>query len=279
MWSSLVEYQRPDTMAKCLRLLARQYPHTVPLAGGTWLVAQRDPQVEAVVDLSGLNLAFIKQSTQRIRLGALTTLQDLIESPIIQELTNGFLRDASYKSASRTTRNIATLGGTIVVGNSTSDLCLALLVLDAHIVIRSPREIVVPLNDFYANRASYMLPTSIITEISIPKKYARIGTASMQVSRTPQDQPIVNASALVSQIGSALLARLALGGVTDYPIRLPMIEGLISHQKVDAALYDLVAQAVQMGINNYPLSEYQREMAGIVVTRALQKAWERAEKE
>lgn len=280
MWSSLVEYHRPESIAKCLGLLARQHPLTVPLAGGTWLVAQRAPQIEAVVDLSALNLAYVKSSPNRMQIGAMTTLQTISDTPSIKIFANGLLRDASNKSASRTVRNVATIGGTIIAGRSTTDLFLALLVLNAQVVILAPKKIVVPLSDFYAKRTVYLPPASIITEIIVPNGLRHVGTASSQVSLTPQAQPIVNAFALVSQGGQVCSqARLALGGVTDYPIRLPIIETLISNQKIDGALYDKMAVALQSEIDDYPLSEYQREMAGIVVARALQKALERAEKE
>ncbi len=280
MWTTLVEYHRPKTIPKCLELLSREYPHTVPLAGGTWLLPHHTPQIEAVVDLSALNLEFIKSSAHDLKIGAMTTLQTIIDTPSSKNFANGLLREASCKNASRTTRNVATLGGTIVVGSSTSELCQALLVLNAQVVIFAPKKIEVPLSDFFTKRIAYLIPASIITEVIIPKDPGYIGAGSVQVSRTPQAQPIVNASALVSQFGHVCsLARITLGGVTDYPIRLPKIEALISHQNVDATLYDRVTEAVKSEIIQYPLSEYQREMAGIVVARAIQEAWGQAEKE
>ncbi len=65
----------------------------------------------------------------------------------------------------------------------------------------------------------------------------------------------------------------------EHPIRLPEIEWMLYYQKIDAALCDRVAKTVQSRISHYPLSEYQREMAGIVASRAVQEAWERTEKE
>lgn len=280
MWSSLIKYHRPATMNQCLRLLSKHLPRTVPMAGGTWLVAQHDPQVEAVVDLSALNLAFIKQSARQIRLGAMVTLQALIESPSIQLLANGLLRDASFNDASGAIRNVATLGGTIAVGNSFSEVCLVLLALDAQIAIRSPNVRVIPLLDLFTDRAVNLPPGSIITEIIIPLPKTRVGSRITKVSLTPLSKPIVNAVALVSRVGHhCRLARIALGGVTEYPIRLPKIEWMIFNQKIDAALYDRVAEAVPGVISLSQLTEYQREMAGIVVARALQAAWEQCGKE
>ncbi len=70
MWSSIVDYRRPRRVGDALHLLARPDRRSVPLAGGTWLIAQRDPTVEAVVDLRALNLAFVERRGRRLRLGA-----------------------------------------------------------------------------------------------------------------------------------------------------------------------------------------------------------------
>ena len=64
MWSSLVEYHRPKNMEQALSLLSREAPPTAVLGGGTWLVARRDPSICAVVDLSGLDLAFVRKKRQ-----------------------------------------------------------------------------------------------------------------------------------------------------------------------------------------------------------------------
>lgn len=284
MWSSLIEYHRPETIHKSFCLLSRQKPRTFPLAGGTWIVAQSDLQVEAVVDLSSLNLAYIKLSTRRIRIGSMTTLQALIESPSIQDLANGQLKEALSNSAPRAIRNIATLGGTIIVGNSSSEVCLTLLALNAQVVIRNPAEQAIPLNAFYANQAEYLPPTGILSQIIIPKTTADVGVGLTRVSRAPRDQPVVSAAAMVSRVGHVCrVGRLALGGISPKPVKLPEIEAMISNQRIDAALLDRVAEAVRNGSSIPPgkqsSAEYQREMAGIVVSRALREAWIRAQKE
>ncbi len=280
MWSSLVEYQRPATLAESLRLLSRQLPHTVPLAGGTWLVAKRDPQVEAVVDLSALNLSFVRQTARYIRLGAMTTLQELIESSFVQSLANGLLREAAHNSASGAIRNIATVGGTLVVGSPFSELCLALLVLDAQVIIHSPRAYSIPLQDLFTDRSTGVPNEGIITEIKIPLPKIRTGSSINKVCIASHAQPIVNAVALVSRAGHhCRLARLALGGVTDHPIRLPNIELMTLFKKIDTALCNRVAIAVANEIIHFHSSDYQREMAGVTVARALQEAWERTGEE
>jgi carbon-monoxide dehydrogenase medium subunit len=225
MLAHLSEYHRPKTVGTALHLLARQSPRSAPLAGGTWLVAERDPTIEAVVDLSALNLAFVEQRGRRLRLGAMTTLQTLIADQRASTLVHALLAEAARRSAPRAIRNVATLGGALVAGGATSEVTLALLVLNAQVVIRAPSRRVVSLDAFLAKRAEYLPSTGLIVEVVVPLPSADTGVALAEVSRTPRDRPIVNAAAAVTRTGDVCrAARLALGGVAPDPIRLPAIE-------------------------------------------------------
>lgn len=280
MWSSLVHYHRPATVNTALRLLARKSLRTAPLAGGTWLVAQRDPEIEDVVDLSALNLAYLEQRGQRLRLGAMTNLQSLIASPMINTLANGLLAEAARRHAPRATRNVATLGGTLVAGESISEVLLALLALEAQVVIRTPARQVVSAEAFLDNRSRYLPRTGLIVEVVVPLLSANSGAAFAEISRTPRDRPVVNVAAVVQRKGHACrAARLALGGVALNPIRLPAVEASLSGKRLDDDVLNRIAHdlsaAVRPPSDARASAEYRREMAGVVTARALREAWAR----
>lgn len=282
MWSSLTEYHRPASIAQALRLLARPAPRTVPLAGGAWLVATRDPTVEAVVDLGGLNLSFIQQRGRRLRLGAMTTLQTLIDHPQLSNLAGGLLAEAARQLAPAALRHVATLGGSLVAGRSTSELALALLALDAQVVIRAPDRRVISLEAFLANRVEHLPSTGLIIELNLPLPPVNAAANLVKISRTPRSRPIVNAAALVVRQGHVCTsARLVLGGVAPYPIRLPAVAAMLSGRTPDEALLANVAQYISAAItptgDQLASAEYRREMAGVVALRALGQAWEQIE--
>jgi len=281
MWSSLAEYHRPTSMSDALRLLGRPSLRTVPLAGGTWLVAQRDPTIEAVVDLSALSLASIEQRGHHLRLGAMTTLQTLVTYPAAGAMAGGLLAKAAKENALCAVRKVATLGGTLVAGGPTCELALALLVLDARLVICTRTRRTVSLKAFLFNRAEYLPPASIIIEIRLPMPPADLGAALAEVSLTPRDRPIVNAVALVSRRnGVCHGARLALGGVAPDPIRLPTVEAMLSGSALDDDLLTRVAQEIAAVVSppadSRASAEYRRKMAGVVAARALREAWQQA---
>src|SRR5437667_10182637 len=139
MLLNLLEYHWAEHLDDALMLLSRSDLKTVPLAGGTYLLGQKDDSIQAVVDLRDLELAYISEDARSIHIGAMTTLQDMVDSPVLKSLAAGLLSRAALASSfSRLIRNSATLGGTLAVGApSQADLLTALAVLDAEIVLRS----------------------------------------------------------------------------------------------------------------------------------------------
>jgi probable selenate reductase FAD-binding subunit len=284
MWSSLVEYHCPTLLDEALRLLARRAPRTVPLGGGVRLVAERSPTIEAVVDLRALDLDFVQVQDARLRLGAAATLQTLISDRLAGELAAGLLAQAARRTAPRPIRNVATLGGTLVVGGSTSELLLALLVLDAQLVIRAPEPRTVDLGAFLSNRAAHLPSHGLIVEITIPAPQAKVGAALAEISLTPRDRPVVNAAAFVeSGDGVCRVARLALGGVAADPIRLPALEAELVGSALDDGVLARVAESISSSVappsDARSSAEYRREMAGIVASRALSHAWAETQQE
>ncbi len=96
------------------------------------------------------------------------------------------------------------------------------------------------------------------------------------VARTPADEPIVAALAVVEMDGSAVhQARVALTGVWPEPVRLAeapsrLIGGLLDEERIRA-----VAEAVEKEVapkgDFRGSEEYRRAMAGVLTRRALEQ--------
>src|SRR5690242_10550832 len=114
MLQKLVEYHWAEDIDDVLLLLGRLDVKTVPLAGGTYLLGLQDDSIEAVIDLRDLELAYISEDTRGIHIGAMTTLQQIVDAPVLKEGTPGILSLAAHaSSSSRLIRNSATIGGTL----------------------------------------------------------------------------------------------------------------------------------------------------------------------
>lgn len=282
MLSHLTEYHRPTSLEETLRLLARTDVATVPLAGGTRLIPTGMPGVQAAVDLRNLALNTIESTGSGLHLGAMVTLQAVIDNPRSGTFAGGVLAEAARRSAARNVRNVTTLGGTVATADPLDELLLALLVLDAQVTLaRATSRHHLPLVDFLGDPAGHLPRGTLIVEIVIPFLPRNFGVGLERVARTPADCPIVAAAAMLGVVAEKCLhVRLALAGVSERPARLTAAEAILADKTLNARVLSEVVETVRSVVN--PPTDfraganYRREMAGVVARRALQRAWEQA---
>jgi CO/xanthine dehydrogenase FAD-binding subunit len=316
MLTNLLEYHWAEDLDDALLLLARSDIKTVPLAGGTALLSQDDDQIQAVVDLRDLELAYIDDRVRDprgiplVRLGAMTTLQTIADSPLLREVATGLLAHAAQASSgSRLLRNSATLGGTLAVGpDSQADLLTALAVFDAQVVLRSASKTQVDLSAGSFERPGFALsgvtfkgkqerrvsslgikqerrPNELILETVFPLPDPGCGGSFLRVGRTRSDVALLNAAALVEvKEDRYQRVRLALGGVQMEPLRLLSVERQLEGQPVNqpasnALDVQRLASVLQVGMASFQppsdfraTSSYRRVVGMNLAFRVLEEA-------
>jgi len=135
-----------------------------------------------MIDISSLEeLNFIKGDKSCIKIGALTTINKLLESPLIEEYLP-HLHEACKTFASHQIRNIATLGGNIINDSPAADLIAPLLVVDAKVTLQSIEgERTLLLEELFDGFKSLKMKKEIVTSFTIsPRKqswyYRKVGT-------------------------------------------------------------------------------------------------------
>ncbi|HZY44691.1 MAG TPA: FAD binding domain-containing protein [Anaerolineae bacterium] len=254
----LTEYHKPTNLDEAIKLLQRPQVRTVPLAGGTQLVPSAAHHIEAVVDLSSLNLSYIKSTSQGIAIGATTTLQQIVDDEIMGEYADGVLITAMLDSASLNTRNAASIAGSIVGAAGNSPLLTTLLALDARLIVRGDREQEVSVANWVAQHGT------LILKINLPALADHTHLAYEKVARTPADLPIV-CVAVRATIDKNRLAnvRLALGGVAGKPIVIEKAESTIEQAA------QLAVESIDPPSDYFATAEYRREMIDVLVKRTL----------
>ena len=254
---ALTEYHKPETIEEALKLLRRSSIKTVPLAGGTNFVPSAAPDVQAVVDLSALGLSYVKD----LSIGATTTLQAIVDHADLRAYADGVLTAAILDSASRQTREEATLAGSIVSASGNSPLFTVLLALDARLTVRTGRgtreeEVALP----------YWMPQprALILQLTLPALTESTHAAYEKVARTPADLPIVCVAARATLDPDQLRdIRVALGGVGEKPIVITQPAGSIEE------LAQLAVATVTPADDYFASADYRREMIGVLTKRAL----------
>jgi CO/xanthine dehydrogenase FAD-binding subunit len=124
-----------------------------------------------LVDLTGLHeFNYVKRDEGTIRIGALTTITDLITSPIVDRRYDVF-RQVAMKFGGPSIINMATVGGNICSASSSEDLIPVFLVLEADIVVRSAHgDRIIALKDFVnGKRSTGLRPNEIMVEARFPE--------------------------------------------------------------------------------------------------------------
>lgn len=280
MLRNVKHYLRPTTVAEAVTM-AQTNPRACYLGGGAWIVAQGDPQLETVVELQGLGLAGIESDIEGVRLGALVSLQQLIDDAAVGPLADGLLATAASYTQSRTLREQGTLGGTLIVAGPADPLTTALLVLDAEVRYADPVVHTAPFASFVAYRDRLIKTRVLLTELLVKWPPVRSAAAFEVVGRSPKDKPIVCAAAYVAvEEGLPVEVRLAVGGADARPVRLLKTEHLLKGQlltvaRIGSALAPALAELHPVA-DFLATAEYRLEMAAVLARRALLAAWEKA---
>lgn len=284
MPTRLWQYHRPSDWPSALALLRSPGTRTVPLAIGPKPSPLPVREVDAVVDLSQLDLDRIHPSDDgRIHLGAMVTLQALIDSPELYSPARGLLPRSAELTAHPGIRRLATLGGALRSPGGPPEVLLALLALDAVVVTRrAGQPDRAPALNAFLSDPNGLAEGEIVVEVNFSRPAENsLGSALERIGRTPRDEAILAAVAVLESDGGQIRhARLALAGAGPRPARATTIEAMLEGQ---AFSDDLLARAAETAVAEAdPVSdfrasaEYRRTMAGVLTRRAVAEAWKQA---
>lgn len=267
-----MEVLSPETLDEALALV--RVPGTRLVAGGTALQlewAKGLPQPERMASLARIRgMTGLTVEADAIRIGALTTLADLIRASAI-EAELPLLYNALKVVAGPSVRNLATIGGNIC--GRTGCLLPALLVLDAEISFARPDgSVTMPLVDWLMKPAD---PGAILIEIRVSKQMAgeRIlfRKTGLRAAFTPS---VINvAGRLTLRDGVVQQARLAVGGGIVAPARLRMAEEGIRDRAEDgidwSSVHRLLLSEIAAPDDDFRTGAYRRKIAANALTFGL----------
>jgi carbon-monoxide dehydrogenase medium subunit len=268
-----------------LELLRDLGPDARILAGGHSLLPMMKLRLatpEYLIDIDDLasELGYVHEHDGEIRIGAMTRHRDLLESPLLAERAAIFT-DAERVIADPVVRNRGTIGGALCQADPSEDLSAVCAAVDAEMVIRGlESERVVDMHDF--NRGPYRTAVQddeMLVEIRIPAG-GHSGSAYEKVDRRVGDWAVAAAGASVTLAGEVVnRAGIALAAVGADVSCAEAERSLHDREPTDEALTQagkLAAEACSPVSDQRGSAEYKRHVAGVLVTRALQRAVARA---
>ncbi len=278
----------PTTVAEAVSLLAEHKDEIKVLAGGQSLLVLVKQglvapayllNIKKVSELKGIN----PQPDGGLRLGALTSHSEVLNSPVIRE-KYAVLPEMAIKVGSVQIRNAGTLGGNLSHSEPAADPPPVFLALDARVKAVGPNgEREIPLSEFFVDFYETVLaPDELLTEVIVPPMPQGAKGAYFKFARKKAVAfAMVSVAAIVSlSDGKIDDVRLGLGGVGQTPLRAIEAEEVLKGKPLDEKVLAEAAGAVMSVVDPvsdvHASAEYKKEMAGVFTKRAVREAAARA---
>jgi aerobic carbon-monoxide dehydrogenase medium subunit len=279
------EYRTPKSLKEVHATLKEFGSDAKLIAGGTSLVImmrQRLVRPNCLVSLRSVRgLNSIEINDGGIRVGGLATHREVESSSLLRRRLP-LLAETYHHVATIRVRNMATVGGGLAHADPNQDPPPTLIALGATVKVTSADgSRVIPLDDFFTDYYETVLkPDEIVTEVFIPKMAPNSAGAYLKfLPRTADDYATVSAAAVLTLDKTKKLisdVRIALGSVGVTPIRATAAEAVLRGQPLKAEAFAEAGEKAKEAVD--PISDfrgsaaYKKEMAGVFVRRALEKA-------
>ena len=280
------EYHRPQSLEEAVGLLSQLGDDARVVAGGHSLIPMmklRLANLDHLIDLQAIDgLKGVAEDGGNLVIGAMTTQAELLADPILAAKCP-IIAETSAQIADPQVRNLGTLGGNVANGDPGNDMPALMQALDATYLAQGPggtREL--QARDFYeAAFFTALDDAEIITAIRIPTPEAGHGYAYEKQKRKVGDYATAAAAVLLSVAGGQCTsAAIALTNVGDTPLyaadaAAALVGTALDQAAVDAAA-DLAMAITRPAADARGPADYRRQLAGVMVRRAIARALQRA---
>lgn len=278
-------YHRPASLAEAVNLLAT-LEDARPLAGGHSLIPMMKLRLatpENLIDLHGIDtLKGVRREGGNIVIGAMTTQHELLASDVISA-SLPILQETSLVIADPQVRYMGTIGGNVANGDPGNDMPALMMTLGAIYNVEGKGGArAIAATEFYQGAYFTALePGEILTSISIAAPPAGHGYAYEKLKRKIGDYATAAAAAVLTLSGGKVATcRIGLTNLAETALLADAAaQAVIGTSLDDAALQAAAAAAEAImspaGDGRGP-PEYRRYVGGVMVTRALQRAAQRA---
>jgi len=278
------EYHRPADLASALAILSEHGDEARVVAGGHSLIPMMKLRMAAVshlVDLQKVSeLKGITIAGGTVSIGAMVTQAELIAHDGLAKAAP-LIREAALQIADPQVRYMGTIGGNVANGDPGNDMPGLMQCLDARFTLTGPsgsRDIAAR-HFYHGLYSTERTDDEILTKISFAAPSG--GYAYEKQKRKIGDYATAAAAVLLTKSGGKVAtASIAMTNLSDTPVwSEDAAAALIGSDCGDAAIK--VAVTAMLGDidpqkdNRGPI-EFKRHVAGVILARAITRAWSRA---
>jgi carbon-monoxide dehydrogenase medium subunit len=270
-------------MAGVLSILEEHGDDARVMAGGHSLIPMmklRMADVPHLIDLQDVGGLSDISVGDTITIGAMVTQHDIIDDDALAEAAP-ILREAALQIADPQVRYMGTVGGNVANGDPGNDMPGLMQCLDAQFTVVGPDgERTIAARDFY--EAAYMTAREdeeVLTSVSFAKPQG--GYAYEKQKRKIGDYATAAAAVqIVKDGGSCSSASIAMTNLSDTPVfsdaaGAALVGTSVDADAVKAAVAAMLGDIDPVEDNRGPVA-FKRHVAGVILARAIERAWSRA---
>ena len=286
MYPAEFEYFSPRTIDEALTLLSTWGDDAKILSGGQSLVPMMKLRIagpRCLIDINRIDsLAGLRVEDGRLVMGALCRHADVAASTLVREQFPLML-DAVSQTADVQVRNRGTVAGSLAHADPAGDWPAALLALDTHIAVVSPRgQRTVALGAFLVDAYTTVLAVDeIVTEVSVSLPQPPAGGAYVKFEKRAGDFAVASVGVQLTLDGDRCSGvAISLGALGAIPSRASAAEDVLRGQPITGRLLERAAEMVRQAAQPFEDTrgsvEYKRHLAGVLFTRGFAVAADRA---
>ncbi|MBM3679517.1 MAG: xanthine dehydrogenase family protein subunit M, partial [Actinobacteria bacterium] len=225
------DYEVADSVEAAVELLGRD--DAKALAGGHSLIPAMKLRVarpSLLVDLSRLDLSYVRDDGTHVAVGALTRHKEVRDARLIREHC-AIVGHAAGLIGDPQVRHRGTIGGSLAHGDPASDLPAVMLAVGAELVAQGAAGTrAIAADDFFTGVFETALaPDELLIEVRLPKLAATTGWSYVKLNRRAQDWATVGVAALLHRSGDRIdAARVGLVNMGATALRARGVEDALT---------------------------------------------------
>jgi len=279
------KYLRAKTIDEALEFLEK-YEDSKIIAGGQSLLIMMRFRIltpKHLIDINGIpELKYIKLNDKFINIGALTTHDEIANSPIIKSYCP-LLSEAARKVGDQQVRNLGTIGGSVSHADPGANYLPVLVSLGAQVVIKGKTgERIVNAEDFFLGPYQTLLgEKEIVKEVRVPIINPFPPFSFIKFTRREQEFSLCTISTIMAINDSNVVndIRIGVGAVHLKPVRAKEVEEKIvgkafSLEVINEAVNSFNSEGRKVLSDFRAGEEYRTHLAKVLIRRSILNAYE-----
>lgn len=256
---TVIDIVQPDTVEEAYSILNKRKTNQV--IGGSAFLRMGKKRIETGVELSNLNLDYIKEDKEYVEIGSMTTFRTLETSSIIKDNFGKIIEDSVKDIIGIQFRNVVTVGATVFSKYGFSDLIVALLSLYTEVELYKGGRLSL---EEYLDRD---YEKDLLIKVYIKKENKNASYKSLRNAKS--DYPILNVS--VSKYGKEF--KLCVGARPQKATIAKKASEFLSNNEINEANIDraieVASEELTFGSNMRASKDYRKAMSKVLLKRAI----------